>query len=442
MKLTQRLRTWIASNTDNRYIGNMLSWLGLMYWPLDEKLPLRESIYKAWRRPLSGRVGWLHVFGGVSLFLVLLLAITGVLMTFHYQPSPEIAHDSIAYIMADVSFGWLIRGVHYWAAHLLLALVLFHVVRTFFSRAYRAPRQLNWIIGLLILPVLIGLLYTGELLPWDQIAYWKSVRGSEIRETIPLIGTGLSHVSGGTDVSSLTLMRYFIMHILVLPWILFGLLNLHLRLVRKFGLTPRRGKWKAPGHRSMVLVLNQSTSIEDQDAIVAKLEQHGCRTERIQGTEKRLLRVDGASLQASDALAANPAVEEIVRLEGDTHTTAFFPRHLFRVIVAMLLAGGILLLLAAFLPPLLGERHDPFVRPEHVEPSWYLMWFSKLQELVPAGLGFLPVLLFFLVPLLAIFWPLLDTDVEDRRRYPWLAPLVGVLAVAFYVGLTLWGMLS
>ena len=96
MKPWTRFKNWIGSNVENRYFGNLLSWMGVMYWPLEERLPLREAIFKAWRRPLPGRAGWLHIFGGIGLFLVILLAVTGVLLTFHYQPSPEIARDSVA----------------------------------------------------------------------------------------------------------------------------------------------------------------------------------------------------------------------------------------------------------------------------------------------------------------------------------------------------------
>src|SRR5690606_37122008 len=125
----------------------------------DERLGLRQAVARAGRRPLPAGVGWLHVFGPAALFLVLVLAATGILLSFHYEPHPEAARSSVLDIATNITGGWLIRGIHAWAADLLVMLVLVHALRSLVLRAYRAPRQATWVVGLLILPLVISFHY-------------------------------------------------------------------------------------------------------------------------------------------------------------------------------------------------------------------------------------------------------------------------------------------
>jgi quinol-cytochrome oxidoreductase complex cytochrome b subunit len=435
---------WVWDHLPHRYVGNVLTWMGLLYAPLDDSVPLRESIFKAWRRPLSGRVGWLNVFGAVSMFLVTVLILTGVLLSFHYEPSQETGRSSVLYIMTEVSAGWLVRGVHRWAGELLIALVIIHVVRTFFARTYRPPRQANWVVGLLILPVVLGFQFTGEILPWDQAAYWQSVRANELGSTIPVWGWMMTHVSAGVDLSNVTLVRYFALHVVLLPWILFFLLTFHLRLVRRHGIAPpqyRAGGRDAP-KLALTVILRSDLGPDDLERVTRLIADAGARGRTLQGTEKTLIHLEGSSREVVDVLALDPAVEEIVPLSEAARGTAFFPRHFYRIVSAVLIAAGALVLLAAWLPPVVGPEADPFMRPDSLEVKWYFEWFVQLRAVLPAGLGFVAPLLFVLLPLLGLFWPIIDRYGPKGPRRPWLAPAAGLFVLGAFTILTIWGILS
>jgi quinol-cytochrome oxidoreductase complex cytochrome b subunit len=356
------------------------------------------------------------------------------------------AYESVLYVTNDVTFGWLVRGIHWWAGHLLLALVTIHLARVFFTRAFRAPRQANWVLGLLILPLVIAFQYTGELLPWDQIAYWKSVEGIETARTIPIIGAALAHLSGGGSISGVTLMRYSTLHVVVLPWIVFFLLAAHLRLARRQGKAPpwRHHPHEGDGKGSAIVILERGLPREKVDAIQGHLEQSGCSVQRIEGTERIALRVEGLDAHLVDTIVLHPLVEEIVPLANVQTGPPFFPQQVFRILCAILLAGGALLLAAAYLPPLIGEPNNPFLAPDTVRPSWYVTWYHQLLAVLPGSLHLLAPVILVSLPFVALFWPLVDNNADERGtpRRVWLTPLAGGLAVAFYGGLTLWGILS
>jgi quinol-cytochrome oxidoreductase complex cytochrome b subunit len=176
-------------------------------------------------------------FGGVALFLFCVQAATGTLLALYYKPTPEAAYDSIIAIMSDVSFGWLIRSVHHWAANLMILFVVFHLLRVFFQAAFKYPRELTWVVGVGLLGLTMVFGFTGYLLPWDQRAYWATVVGTEIAGAVPIIGDQLLLLlRGGPDVTEATLSRFFGIHVLVVPIALAALLVVHLTLVHQLGL--------------------------------------------------------------------------------------------------------------------------------------------------------------------------------------------------------------
>jgi len=181
-------------------------------------------------------------FGGIALFLFGIQAATGTLLALYYKPTPAAAYDSIVSIMSDVSFGWLIRSVHHWAANLMVLFVLFHLLRVFFQAAFKYPRELTWVVGVGLLAATLLFGFTGYLLPWDQRAYTATVVGTELAGSVPIVGEQLLLLlRGGTDVGEATLSRFFGMHVLVLPIGLAGLLALHLIFVHQLGLAnPKR----------------------------------------------------------------------------------------------------------------------------------------------------------------------------------------------------------
>jgi quinol-cytochrome oxidoreductase complex cytochrome b subunit len=182
---------------------------------------------------LPPHTGWLHVFGSLSLLLFISQTITGILLLIYYRPTPEAAHASIKYITAEVHFGWLYRQIHAWGATLMILAVVLHMIRTYFSGAYKKPRELTWVTGVLIFIGTITFGFTGYLLPWNQIAFWATTVGTESANKVPLIGSWLQYfLRGGDAVTGETLSRFFVVHVIILPWILTGLIAIHLFLMR------------------------------------------------------------------------------------------------------------------------------------------------------------------------------------------------------------------
>ena len=186
------------------------------------------------RIPMTARTFY---FGGIALFLFGIQVVTGTLLALYYKPTPEAAYESVQFITSDVSFGWLIRSLHHWAANLMILFVVLHLLRVFFQAAYKFPREVTWVVGCGLLLLTLGFGFTGYLLPWDQRAYWATVVGTEIAGGVPVIGESLLLLlRGGSDVSGATMSRFFGIHVLVLPLALGGMLAVHLVLVHQLGL--------------------------------------------------------------------------------------------------------------------------------------------------------------------------------------------------------------
>ena len=188
-------------------------------------------------KPLPPNVSWFHTFGSLLLFLLVNQIVTGVLLMVYYRPTTDQAFDSVRYISAKAAFGWLIRGLHSWGSTLMVLLLLLHMARTFFMGAFKQPRELTWMVGVLIFGAALIFCFTGYLLPWSQLSYWATTVGTEIAGSIPAAGPFLKRLLlGGEAVSQETLLRFYVMHVVVLPWVTMGLVALHLALVRTQGL--------------------------------------------------------------------------------------------------------------------------------------------------------------------------------------------------------------
>ncbi len=206
----------------------------------------------AWRTVWEGiflrkipKVNWLYTLGSATLFVAVNQAITGILLTIYYVPTPDHAYDSVQYITTQVPLGWLIRGLHHWGASAMIILVVLHMLRVILFAAYKYPREVTWFTGVILLLVVIGFGFTGYLLPWDQKAFWATTVGTRIAGTPPLIGDYLLRIiRGGNEISAVTLVRFFGTHVWVLPSLLFGLIGVHLYLVIRNGISaiPKRGR--------------------------------------------------------------------------------------------------------------------------------------------------------------------------------------------------------
>ena len=215
-----------------------------VYEWLDHRLGL-TSIYNTTLDRKVPKVNWAFTLGSATLFLFALQAVTGIFLTVYYVPHPEQAYDSVNFITNELPFGWLIRGIHHWGATLMVITVFLHMLRTFFYGAYKYPREITWMTGVVLLLLTLGMGFTGYLLPWNQRAYWATTVGTEIAGTVPLIGPLIEFIlRGGDALSALTLIRFFSAHIWMLPAGLVALIGVHLYLVIRLGIShvPKDGE--------------------------------------------------------------------------------------------------------------------------------------------------------------------------------------------------------
>jgi quinol-cytochrome oxidoreductase complex cytochrome b subunit len=221
----------------------------LVNFPLDwleERSGLIGGVRYFLFRNVPSDVNWMQTLGSAALTAFLVQAITGVILAMYYVPSAAtdpatgkpVAWESIANISDGVFMGWLVRGMHRWGASVFIILMFLHMGRVFLFGAYKYPRELNWIIGVLIL--VMGMMegFTGYLLPWDQTAYWATVVGINLNGTAPFLGPWLAQfLRGGQEISGETLTRFYSLHMLVIPGAIIALITLHLYLVIRLGVT-------------------------------------------------------------------------------------------------------------------------------------------------------------------------------------------------------------
>ena len=203
---------------------------------ISEKLFIKEPIPLHYKK-------WFFATGAAPLILIMLQIITGILLMFYYVPSTEMAYESVRYISEEVRFGFLIRGIHRWGSNLLIITLLLHMLRVFFTRAYRKPRELNWILGVVLLGLSLALSLTGYSLIQNQVSYWATTVGTNTLGAIPLIGkTLLLFFRGGEGISVNTLTRFFTFHVTLLPPLLSLFIFLHIFILRLHGMAELEGR--------------------------------------------------------------------------------------------------------------------------------------------------------------------------------------------------------
>ncbi|HET7726988.1 MAG TPA: selenite/tellurite reduction operon b-type cytochrome ExtP [Candidatus Limnocylindrales bacterium] len=182
------------------------------------------------------RFAYTFCLGGLSFFLFLVLTVTGVYLMFFYVPSVDQAYSDILEIQSRVTFGLLTRNIHRWGAHLMVFFVFLHMMRVFYHGAYKPPREFNWVVGVVLLFLTIMLSFSGYLLPWDQIAYWAITIGTNFGSYFPVINTPVNRILlGGLEVGQNTLIRFYTVHVIVLPLVAAIFLAVHFWRIRKDG---------------------------------------------------------------------------------------------------------------------------------------------------------------------------------------------------------------
>jgi quinol-cytochrome oxidoreductase complex cytochrome b subunit len=212
-------------------MGRIFNWL-------DRRFGIKEPHKRFLERVLPEGINYLYCLGGIAFTLFLTLLFTGLLLSGYYVPSENEAFQSIVRITREIRFGWLIRSIHKWSANLIIVFIILHTLRVIAYRAYRPPRELNWLAGSLTMVVTFASGFTGYLLPWDQKAYWATVVGTSMAGTVPLIGKHLLFlIRGGPEVNGTTLIRFYSIHVLWLPIIMVLLLWAHFHMIKRQGIS-------------------------------------------------------------------------------------------------------------------------------------------------------------------------------------------------------------
>jgi ubiquinol-cytochrome c reductase cytochrome b subunit len=212
---------------------------------LDARLQLGEPIREtAEHRIPRESASWWYVFGSAALAVFVLQIVTGIMLALVYVPSASEAWNSLHALNDQVTLGWFIRAIHGWGSNFMVAIVLIHMVQVFLFGAYKFPRELTWMIGIFLLLMTLGMAFSGQVLRFDQDAYWGLGIGASIASRIPILGPAIVKLMlGGPIIGGATLSRFFALHVFVIPGLLIGFVSLHLLLVLKLGIN----EWPMPG---------------------------------------------------------------------------------------------------------------------------------------------------------------------------------------------------
>jgi len=223
----------------------LFSWLDRRYdlAPLAAFLQHKEV-------PLGVHSIFWYYLGGLTLFFFSVQIATGLLLLVYYQVGEQTSYESIRFITTKVPFGWLVRSMHCWSAHLMIVSLVLHMLSTMMLKAYRTPRELTWLTGFALFALALGFGFSGYLLPWNELAFFATAVGTDSVKAVPWIGEWLMHVlRGGPDVSGHTLYRFFALHVVVLPLSVFAVVGLHLLLIQRQGMAPPLGREAPRGMR-------------------------------------------------------------------------------------------------------------------------------------------------------------------------------------------------
>ena len=229
----------------------------------ERRLQIGGAVREAVTHPVPAKsASWWYVFGSAALTLFILQIFTGILLALIYVPSAAEAWHSLQYLNHDVTLGWFLRAVHGWGSNFMVAVVLIHMCQVFLFGAYKFPRELTWIAGVFLLLMTLGMAFTGQIMRFDQDAYWGLGIGASITSRAPLIGKYAVHMLlGGPIIAGATLSRFFALHVFVIPGLLIGFVSLHLLLVLKLGIN----EWPMPGR-----VVRRSTYMQEYHELTQK----------------------------------------------------------------------------------------------------------------------------------------------------------------------------
>jgi ubiquinol-cytochrome c reductase cytochrome b subunit len=343
---------------------------------LDDRLGFSTVIKPLIEHPVPD-TGWDYTLGSATLIAFVVQVVTGVALAFTYVPTPDHAYESLEFITHGAVLGGVVRGIHFWGASAMVLLVAAHAAQVFLVGAFKFPREVNWLSGTLLLVFTFGMAFTGQLLRWNQDAYWAVVVGAAQAARAPLIGEWLTGILfAGQSVGGATLTRFYATHVFMIPAIIFGLLGLHLYLVVRHGVSEP----PVPGEPVVKNTYRERYA-------------------------------------------------ELMHKEG----VPFWPDAGWKDVVFALAIGTIVLLLAVvFGPPELGAKADPLVVLADPRPDWYFLWYFALLALVPPQIEDAFIILFpLLLGVLFVVLPFVAPAGERSPiRRPWAIGIVLLFGVS------------
>jgi ubiquinol-cytochrome c reductase cytochrome b subunit len=347
----------------------------ILCW-LDERTGFSSTLMPLIEHPVPP-TGWDYTIGSAALIAFTVQVVTGVALAFSYVPTPDHAYESLDFITNGAILGNIVRGIHFWGASAMVLLVSLHAAQVFLIGSFKYPREVNWLSGTLLLVFTFGMAFTGQLLRWNQDAYWAVVVGASQAARAPLIGDWLTGILfAGQSVGGATLTRFYATHVFMIPANIFAHLGLHL-----------------------YLVIRNGVSEPPQPGVVV------------------------------DPKTYRQRYEELIHKIG----VPFWPDAGWKDVIFALAVGSVVLILAIWLgPPELGNKADPTNIVADPRPDWYFLWYFALLALIPPNIedwfiiGFPLVLglLFILLPFMAPYGE------RSPRRRPWAVGIVGFSFVA------------
>lgn len=240
-----------------------MRWLKIVFSWLDQRVQLAAPITEAATHPILPKTAsWFYVFGSAAFTLLMLQIVTGILLALVYVPSAGEAWNSLNTLNHQVTLGWFVRAMHGWGSNFMVAVVLVHMTQVFLFGAYKYPRELTWTVGVFLLLMTLGMAFTGQILRFDQDAYWGLGIGASISSRVPVIGAPLVHLLlGGPIIAGSTLSRFFAIHVFIIPGTLLTLAALHVWMVLKLGVS----EWPMPGR-----VVRRSTYLAEYHSLTSK----------------------------------------------------------------------------------------------------------------------------------------------------------------------------
>ena len=357
--------------------------MGIFHW-IDARVDLVGIKRTLLDRAVARNLTWWHTLGSATLAVFIVQAVTGIVLAMYYSPSPDHALESIRFLERSVASGTVLRAIHHWGASAMVVLTVAHMIRVFTMGAYKFPREINWLLGVVLLFIVIGFGFTGYLLPWDQKAYWATQVGTNIAGTTPLIGGSLvTLLRGGAQQGAATLTRFYSMHVLLLPALLVVVSSLHLFLVVRQGVAPRASE------------LEKNAPAKTSDPAYPQYYAHQAHKAKSGGYR-------------------------------------FWPDIITKDVVVATLIISFLVLFAMFVKAPLEAPADPTDSSYVPRPEWYFLPFFQLLKLVPGsfesaiamGVPTLMVLSLLLLPFLD------KKSIRTFSRRPGAAFTLGGVAIA------------